>query len=330
MSLCYHVIAHGSNFQTRDGVSPLASSLPPVDDGRKQPPLPKGIELPKLDPVSVRILGLLQDQDFDLRAFAEIVNTDRGLTDQLLRLASCPLYGATQKFEDLKKAIVYLGLRTAFTVTLGLSLFRCMRHGQGTHEEQWCWRRLLINAVAARELSSSTGIGASDRAFVAGLAQDFGLLLLVQQKEREYYNLLIEQKRVPQPFGDLEVQTLGYSHAAVSAAMLGSWELPVDTVLAIERHHDQPLDLSGEPQFYHLLVLAESTSDFLLLPEPGTLHALEHRFLSLFDITSEDLQAYIDLVVEGVRALADVLNITLPPTFTSEDLIHRVQNTPRA
>lgn len=260
--------------------------------------------------MTLEILALLEDKDFELRKFAGIVRTDPALSEQLLRLAGSPLYGASQKFTDVQKAVVYLGLRTALTVGLGISLFRSMRHGAGSREEAWCWRRLVLNSAAVRELALCTKTAPPDLAFLAGLVQDFGLLCLVQQQRALYAPILAEHRTKPCPLVELERPAWDGDHAMVSEWMLGRWGLPEEVVRAVGRHHTAEAADSGG--LTALVRVGEQFSEFLLGPAPATWKPLEASLHNFGAETSDDVAEICQLVVDRSASLADVLSVVFP------------------
>lgn len=283
-----------------------------ADESRNEADKPDFLEIPQLDPAALRILALLQDDDFDLTTFANAASLDPYVANQLIRLASCPLYGPVQKFEDVTGAVVYLGLRTALSIGLGFSLFKGMRKGDGNFDQQWCWRRLLLNAVAAREVALRTRAASMDQAFLTGLVQDFGLLLLVQQRRVKYRELLAEFKREPQPLAGLEERFFGHQHAMVSEALLESWRFPRPIVRAVAWHHGCPATDETPPKLSAVLTTAESVTDFVLGPNRATLDFLRRRLATPPTRLDDPLAKVLEAIVQQVHGLSDVLQIWFP------------------
>ena len=267
------------------------------------------LDVPALDPVPLEILALLEDEEFEMRALAGALGKDPSISQQLIRLASSPIYGASQKFVDLTQAVVYLGLRTGLTIGLGFSLFKCMRQGYGTPPEQWCWQRALINSVAAQHLAGKTHACPTDQAFLTGLTQDFGLQLLVQQRPSLYCPLLDEFQQQPEPFENLEWRQFGYTHAIVSEALLEAWKFPPESARLVGQHHDPTVFTDGGPLLVGLPTVAEGVSDFLLGPSLLTYRALETKVSHWLKDEVLDLARLLDAVLVRVRNLADILQV---------------------
>lgn len=280
------------------------------------------LDIPELDPVSIRTLKLLGQEDFSMRQFAEVVDADPRITGQLLQLAGSPLYGASQKFDSSQKAIVFLGLRTALSISLGISLFQCMKRGVSSLDETWCRRRILFNAVAGRELARLTRRSTPEQAFLTAMIQDFGLLLLIQQRPREYRKLLDRYRQSPVPFALLESETLGYNHGIVTEALLQHWQFPEENTEAAAHHHDIPTYVKLD--IVPLLACAEACSDFLLEPAPATHRFFEKKYQKLRLGTEMPLEDFLRSVVEGARAIGDILDVPFPNGIDVQQMLHQV------
>ena len=100
------------------------------------------------------------------------------------------------------------------------------------------WRHALVKSVACREISKRCFENSGDEAFVAGLLQRIGMLVLVQQLGTGYVEFL---DRVHQHGGDLcalEQASLGFDHTAVSAELLKRWKLPQKIIQMVSVPHD--------------------------------------------------------------------------------------------
>src|SRR5690606_13779453 len=116
-----------------------------------------------------------------------------------------------------------------------------------------------------------------DDAFIAGLLQEIGQLVLVQDLGEPYVRFA---DRVAGSGGDLlafEMQTLGFDHAILSARLLDHWGLPPAIVRAVAAPHDADkiLELPADEQpLAQVLHLAELLTRLLLGESPQSLAGL--------------------------------------------------------
>lgn len=284
----------------------LHSVHPPTDEPEPGPF--DDLPIPDLPLVPRRILALLVDHDFSMDALASILALDPLVSDQLLRLASCPLYGASQRFEDIKKATVYLGTRNTLSLALGISMFKGFRR-EGTPEEEWACRRLVYNAVACRELVTRTGAADREYAFLTAMVQDLGLLVLLQNKHADYAPLVREYEVRFEPFIEVERREKEVTHEQASRRLLQAYRFPADAIEAVERHHDEHLDIAEEASLAGNLIVAELAADFLLRPTDGVLRWLEMAWSAMFWEKPLDLIAYLEAVATGYSNLAEILGL---------------------
>jgi GGDEF domain-containing protein len=181
-------------------------------------------------------------------------------------------------------------------------------------ELRWYWTNTLTRAVAARSLSEQLWHQSGDEAFIAGLLQDIGILVLMRELGAPYVKFLsgaIDEKCC---LAVLEQDTLGFDHTQLSAALLGHWQLPqrlVDAIAAPKRQSRLSRMTSPEgdlPQILHLadlLVQVVGHQQFNLLPdllEAGRVYR---------GMTKQKLTTLVEGLQPQVDQLAEVLSLEL-------------------
>lgn len=287
----------------------------------KLPPLPIG---------AMKLLALLGTEDFAMRDFAEVAAEDEELSRLLIKTANSSLYGASQKRDDLTQAVVFVGLRTALSISLGFSLFRGIRSDRASLEERWCWRRLLISAVSARGIAHRTKLVPAEQAFLAGMVQEFGLLLWVQQQPRLSRRLLIDYEKMRLPLADVEQGTLSETHAAITESLLQSWKFPADVAETIGRRHQSSPPFGERPPLERVILAAEGVCDFVLSASHETYQVVSRRLASFPAEAALDIHRMLTATQIGVLGLADVLNVRIPNGMPVAGLVDRFKDPPAA
>ena len=82
---------------------------------------------------------------------------------------------------DLNQAIGLLGIKPLKLLVLGFSLPDALFAEVAARELRWYWTNTLTRAVAARLLSEQLWHQPGDEAFIAGLLQDIGILVLMRE-----------------------------------------------------------------------------------------------------------------------------------------------------
>jgi diguanylate cyclase (GGDEF)-like protein len=194
-------------------------------DAKLQEKLERSPTLPTIPAVAVKVLQLCQQEDFDLREIAQALALDPALSTKVLKLANSPMMGIPREVKTVSHAIGLLGVNAVKTLALSFSLVAEMKK-QG-QDRRLFWKRSLVSAIAARELTRAAGLMAqAEEAFLAGLLQDIGMLALWQVVPDRYVPLLEKAGSDHEQLAALERETFGCDHTEVGAWLLGRWKLP--------------------------------------------------------------------------------------------------------
>ena len=128
--------------------------------------LRKSVNFPSPPGVATHIIELAQDPDIEMGKVAKALSMDSALSTKVLRIANSPLYAQRRKSENLRQALVVLGLNATLTLALSFSLVKSLRGGtsNGLSYDLY-WRRALLAATAARALADAMHPDAGRRNF---------------------------------------------------------------------------------------------------------------------------------------------------------------------
>src|SRR5208282_505063 len=136
------------------------------------------------------------------------------------------LFGLSREVSDLSQAVNLLGIKPLKLLVLGFSLPSGLFLDVESKTLLWYWKHSLTKAVAGRELSSRLWRIPGDDAFLAGLFQDLGVLMLFHQLGQPYARFLDRAVSHRLDLSAIEQQTLGFTHAELSARLLQQWNFP--------------------------------------------------------------------------------------------------------
>jgi diguanylate cyclase (GGDEF)-like protein len=186
--------------------------------------------------IALQIVALAGDPEIDVTRVATTISKDPVLTAKVLRVANSPLYSKRRKSENLRQALVALGVNAATTLALSFSLVSTYKTGAGTGlSHTRYWRRAILGASAARTFAVLSGVRAPEDVFLAALLQDIAVLA-IDRVQPDFYGLPAEATH-----RDLiahEVAALHADHAAVGAWLLRQWKLPEALCATVEASHD--------------------------------------------------------------------------------------------
>jgi HD-like signal output (HDOD) protein len=265
-----------------------------------------------LPTVATEVLRLTSDPTVSPNTLKECILRDPALTAKVLRVVNSSLFGLPREVSDLNQAIALLGIKPLKILVLGFSLPDNLFAGVARDQLKWYWTNTLTRAVAAREIGEKYFDVSSDEAFLVGLLQDLGVLVLAKQLGPSYALMLRQAIENGVDLRQAEEQALGFDHIKLTAAMLDSWNMPRHLVEAIARQHD-PRTLGNEHSsnetLPRVLYLANLTTELVgqhhLSVLPDLLEAGE-LFCGL------DKKQLHDLIVDlqpKVNHLAEVLSL---------------------
>ena len=110
--------------------------------------LRRSVNFPSPPGVATHIIELAQDPDIEMGKVATALSMDSALSTKILRIANSPLYAQRRKSENLRQALVVLGLNATLTLALSFSLVKSLRGGKSNGLSYGLyWRRALLAAV---------------------------------------------------------------------------------------------------------------------------------------------------------------------------------------
>jgi HD-like signal output (HDOD) protein len=196
-------------------------------------------QLPALPQSAIRLLELLQDPDNGPHEFAVPIESDPGLTGQVLRFVNSSYFGFANEISSIKLAISMVGIRTIKNFAMWSAVFSLMPNPKcGPFDLKSLWQDSLRRALFSRIFGKILGLSNAEDLFAAALLQDMAVPLLAKELPTEYESLLESRMSGKVRLSDLEKERFGWSHADASALMARNWSLPDQFVSLIENHTD--------------------------------------------------------------------------------------------
>lgn len=196
-------------------------------------------QLAALPQSAIRLLELSQDPTNGPEEFAVPIESDPGLTGQVLRFVNSSYFGFAREISSVKLAITLVGIRTIKNFALWSAVFSLMPNPRcGPLDLKSLWQDSLRRALFARALAKLLGLKESEETFSAALLQDMAIPMLAKQAPESYATLLQGREDGNVRLSDLEIRHFGWTHAEAGGLMARNWNLPEDFALLIENHLD--------------------------------------------------------------------------------------------
>jgi HD-like signal output (HDOD) protein len=278
----------------------------------------RSAQLYSLPGVALQVLQLTRDPHVDTRALKECIENDPAIASRILRAVNSSLFAPSREVANLGQALPLLGIKPLKLLVLSFSLPSGLFVDVEAKTLLWYWKHALTKAVAGRELSHRLWRIPGDEAFLAGLFQDLGALLLFQHLGQPYARLLDQAVSRQVDLCAVEQRTLGFPHTELSARLLRQWRLPESLYEAVGCQSPEQRGYSALAQILHLSELfARLLADGQTSALPELLDAA-HGYSHYLDHQLEPLVAEVEA---KVNELADIFSLALPDGLEYRDVL---------
>ncbi len=203
-------------------------------------------QLAALPQSAIRLLELSQDPNNGPNEFAVPIESDPGLTSQVLRFVNSSYFGFSREIASVRLAITLVGIRTIKNFALWSAVFNLMPNPKcGPFDLRSLWQDSLRRGLFARAFGKILGLRDTEELFAAALLQDMAIPLLAKELGTRYAELL-QSRAGGRRLSDLEREAFGWTHANVGAAMARAWRLPESFAELIQSHTELERWLAGE------------------------------------------------------------------------------------
>jgi HD-like signal output (HDOD) protein len=194
-------------------------------------------QLPALPQSAIRLLELSQNPDNGPAEFATPIESDPGLTGQVLKFVNSSYFGFSREISSVKLAITLVGIRTIKNFALWSAVFSLMPNPKcGPFDLKSLWQDSLRRGLFARAFGKLLGLKDGEELFAASLLQDMAVPLLAKEQPQRYLKLLEARTHGESRLSDLERAEFGWTHAEAAGYMARNWSLPEEFARLIETH----------------------------------------------------------------------------------------------
>jgi len=197
-------------------------------------------KLPSSPAVLEPLLKLLRrpSDQIELREVVELVSYDNAIAAQCLRIVNSPLFGRSRVTDSIQAAVLSLGIRRIEVILLSCCLQKLIPSDKWAADPAVFWKHSLGCAMVSREFAQRIEFPDSERAYLAGLLHDLGILVNSFAYAEEYPGVFAEAMRTGKPLHEVEKAILGFSHCESGKILAAAWQIPPPVVEVIEWHHD--------------------------------------------------------------------------------------------
>jgi putative nucleotidyltransferase with HDIG domain len=177
-------------------------------------------------------------EQLDVQKVVDLISHDKSLSAQCLQMANSPLFGRWQTVDNVKSAVVSLGLQRMRDIALSCSVLTLVPAGATRNDPVVFWEHALAVALVCRQFARKIKYPDPDKAYLGGLLHDIGIvahLWLAPEEFRETLNLGQSQHI---PLHEAECTVMGVTHAETGKIVAERWHLTHDLVNIVRFHHE--------------------------------------------------------------------------------------------
>ncbi|HEX8814581.1 MAG TPA: HDOD domain-containing protein [Terriglobales bacterium] len=252
----------------------------------------------------------LPAEEVSIEKVVELVSYDSTIAAQCLRMANSPLFGR-RNMETVRNAIMALGIKRIEAIVMGCCLNRIVPPEKWVLDPVVFWRHSLGCALVSSKMAKLIGYPDPEKAYLAGLLHDLGILVNMIACTDEFRQCLQKAHDERVALHIIEDQFLGFNHCQSGKILAEQWKFSPDLTAVIEFHHNPNPAPVAAP-----LVATVYLSDLLC-----RLRDLDHGYYEAMGIDLTAERAWATLA-EQHPALAnmDLARLTMDIDGSMEDI----------
>jgi HD-like signal output (HDOD) protein len=176
----------------------------------------RGIETLPSMPVILRTLLETLDQPVEqvsVERVVELVSYDKTIAAQCVRMANSALFGRAQVVESVRTAVVNLGMWRVRDLVFSRCLTQVFSSKHWIIDASVFWRHSLGCAIVSRKLAELIRYPDVEKAYLAGLLHDIGILVNSIVVPDEFQKAFEMAVRECVPLDEAEQSIMGFTHA---------------------------------------------------------------------------------------------------------------------
>ncbi len=177
--------------------------------------------LPTLPEVALRVREVAEDPDASIDQLSGVMGNDAALTARIIKVANSPLLRAAREIEDLKMALMRLGMEYTCNIATGLAMEQMFQATSDMVDMRMrdIWTRSSEIAGICHVLCKHYTKLRPDQATLAGLVHRIGVLPILTYAE-EHPVLLRDSITLDKVIDSL--------HAQIGDKILEKWDFPAE------------------------------------------------------------------------------------------------------
>ncbi|MFA5982496.1 MAG: HDOD domain-containing protein [Methylococcaceae bacterium] len=217
--------------------------------------------LPVLPKVLVDLMAAIKQPNIEIAALVDIISQEPSLSSKIVMAANSSLYRQFGALTDLNRVVVILGLNTIKTIaiTSAIHQFFSQLPQHHLHLLEIIWYRSLTCAHIAKRLATLTSYPYPEEAYLTGLLQRVGQLVLLASFPDDYPNYVKQlSSAVQQSTSGKELFRI--PHPEVGGGWIATWGLHPVIADAVRYQYLPAVDVADSAALVKLINVASQLS----------------------------------------------------------------------
>jgi HD-like signal output (HDOD) protein len=198
--------------------------------------------LEKMPTIPVVLAPLLRYLDqpmehVEIQQVVDLISQDKSLAAQCLHMANSPLFGRWQTVDNLRSAVLALGLQRMRDIAVSCSVLTLLPKDAGHVDPIVFWEHSLGCALVCRQFARKINFPDPGKAYLAGLLHDIGIIAHLWILPLEFAATLELAQSQHIPLHEAELITLGVTHCETGRIVAERWHLSPDLTTVLGCHH---------------------------------------------------------------------------------------------
>ena len=301
--------------------------------------------LPTLSTVASKLVSISSREETTMADIANLVAMDISLSTKVLKVVNSAFYNFPQQVSTIQQAVSILGTNAVRSLVLSFSFLSIEATGRkDAFNYRKFWEKSLAAGVSARLIMEKLKQKELEEAFIAGLLQNAGELILARAFPDEYGQVLMRSEETENSRLALEQELIGADHCFIGAEVFKHWGFPEVLSTPLLCHHD-PRSFTGNDAklqlFCKIVFLSGMLSDIFYSNKPQDLiksfrlrakalvHLSERDVDDIYErvhIEVEKAASYFGLEIDNTKSIAEILqraNVELSVLNLSYEQVNR-------
>ena len=185
--------------------------------------------LPTLPEVAIQVRETAADENVDIQKLTNVIVNDAALSARIIKVANSPLLRAAQPIEDLKMAVMRLGINYTANLATGLAMEQMFQATSDVVDKYLrdVWSKSTEVAGISHVLCRHYTKLKPDQATLAGLVHKIGVLPILTYAE-DNRRLLRDPELLDSIIEEI--------HPKIGAKILQRWDFPSELRMVPEEH----------------------------------------------------------------------------------------------